>query len=179
VNATFCETLEWLRCVGAAPLPAPYGMKGTVVPHWPTIPEDLAFELTKAWARGVMPEDVAPDLRDWTQALTTDERVKFLRSWREYAGEPINVAARTGPRLGCVDIDTKDGASEVLKLFPEQCPVVESARGFHAFFKPRRPIGNGTLSCIKGEFFTAPHLVMLPPSRHPSGVNYKWLRLPR
>ena len=112
----------------------------------------------------------------WVKGWTTGTPTKTdYEEWFP-SGRRVNIAARTGSHLGVIDLDTKHGADGIIAMLPPGCPVSKSWRGYHIFFRPKKVVGNGPLpNGVKGEVFTASHLIMLPPSRHPKGVDYTWL----
>jgi hypothetical protein len=77
--------------------------------------------------------------------------------------------------LACRDFDRADAYHEWAASDPELAatlPTVKTARGFHVYFAG--PDGFETLP--DGEYRAdAGHYVLLPPSRHPDGLLYRWL----
>ena len=141
-------TIDLFAAWGVAILPGPYGEKGSRVHGWPSLP----------------PAEAA--------AIARRELV---------AKGSINLAARTGPALGVIDLDGKDGIDpstalrRLLSILPVNPPVAKTSRGYHVWFRPTQPVGDGLLPTFGGELFTGGHLVNVPPSRHPDGADYEWL----
>ena len=136
--------------LGIAVFPGPYGDKGSRVRGWPRIDAATARAITLAESRR----------RD------------------------INVVLRTGSELAAIDIDGKYGVDAavalecLLAILPEGVAVYRSLRGFGILFRPKRVFGDGLLPAYGAELFTAGHLINIPPSRHPSGIDYEWLIAP-
>ena len=150
-------TVELFESWGVAVFPGPFGEKGVRVKEWPAVPAEDACRRAKAAAANELGR--------------------------------INLAARTGPTargdcLAVIDLDGRDdvepdGAlSRLLTLLPEGVAVSSSGRGFHVWFTVKEPAGNGVLSAYGADIFTDTHLVNLPPSQHPTGRLYEWLRPP-
>ncbi len=140
-------TIDLFASWGVAVFPGPYGDKGTRTKGWP--------EFSPQAAR--------------TLAL------------EELRNGPVNIAARTGTEFGVIDLDRhsdvnpNDALGRLLKLLPDGVAVARTGKGFHIYFHPSRSVGDGKLPDYGAELFTAGHLVNLPPSRHPDGVNYEWV----
>ncbi len=126
--------------------------------------------------------------------IPQDRDKKAQMSWKEYQTERVpedkvyefwsrhpgaNIAIVTGAVSGVVvvDIDGPKGIAS-LREFPEMRdvspPVVETGRGFHAYFKhPDGKVKTGRLRDgldIKGDG----GLVTVPPSIHASGTVYRF-----
>ncbi|HXG36089.1 MAG TPA: bifunctional DNA primase/polymerase, partial [Dehalococcoidia bacterium] len=140
------DVVEMFQAWGIAVFPGPFGQKGTRVKGWPDLDSARAAAICRQAAqRG-----------------------------------RLNIAARTGPQLAVIDLDGREGvdpeqALERLRaLLPANVAVSRTGKGFHVLFRPKKCLGNGLLPGYGAELFTESHLVNLPPSRHPSGVDYAW-----
>jgi hypothetical protein len=82
----------------------------------------------------------------------------------------------TGPVLCCRDFDTQASYWQWAERHPHlaaRLPTVQTARGFHVYF--HGPEGFAALG--DGELRSdSKHYCVLPPSRHPDGPTYSWLR---
>lgn len=141
------STVELFASFGVAVLAGPYGEKGPRAKDWPRIDAQTARE------------------------MTLDE----LRR------HDVNIVLRTGPELAAIDIDGNDGVDprdaldSLLRILPDGVAVYRSRRGFGILSKPKRVVGDGMLRAYGAELFTNGHPVNIPPSRHPSGVEYEWV----
>ena len=128
----------------------------------------------------------SPAIRGWRRLQERRPRDEEITRMFDHASWVDGVAAITGQAsLGlCVrDFDTKDGYIAWAQDHPDiagSLPTVRTGRGYHVYIRLPRDYGpiykswkNGPL---KGEILgTAKRYVVLPPSRHPSGSNYRWL----
>jgi len=112
---------------------------------------------------------------------TTDEQQ--LLHWHE-RHPAANWALACGDRVSVVDVDSKAGADprEIIDEHELTGPIVwtgeatdgplEGIRGAHVFCAAGTPTGNGRVAGV--EVRGAGSYVVLPGSRHPSGVTYQW-----
>lgn len=141
------STVELFASFGIAVFPGPYGEKGSRAKDWPRIDFRTAREMTLA----------------------------------ELGRHDANLVLRTGPELGAIDIDGKGGVNpsaaleRLLGILPDGVAAYRASRGFGVLLKPKRVLGDGLLPAYGAELFTAGHLVNIPPSRHPSGIDYEWV----
>ncbi len=141
-------------------------------------------DLFRSWGIAIFPgprREKGTRVQGWPN-IDVEEAARL--TLRELDQRAVNIVARTGPNLGAIDLDGKNGElpddalRRLLTLLPEGCPVVRTARGFHVLFRPARPLGDGPLPSFGAEIFTGGHLINLPPSLHPSGRLYTWERPP-
>lgn len=121
------------------------------------------------------PRDKRPLTADGFKSATTDTAT-ITQWWTEHPD--ANVAIRTGDGLAVVDVDGPDGERALQELggLSEPTLTAETAHGQHFYFTTTE-----TLSC-RTRF--APGLdlradggyVIAPPSQHPSGAPYRWVR---
>ncbi len=141
------STVELFASFGIAVFPGPYGEKGSRAKDWPRIDFRTAREMTLG----------------------------------ELRRREVNIVLRTGPQLAAIDIDGKDGIDPhtalegLLLILPAGVAVYRTSRGFGVLLKPKRALGDGALAAYGAELFTDGHLVNIPPSRHPDGVDYVWV----
>lgn len=96
-----------------------------------------------------------------------------------------NVGLLLGPESGVVDIefDSPAGREQLadMGLLDADTPTWQSARGEHRLFlwEPWMPeCGSRKLGCIEARIGFLAAQSVLPPSRHPSGAAYEWIRRP-
>jgi hypothetical protein len=92
-----------------------------------------------------------------------------IRDWFDQDPE-INIGVITGEPSGVVVLDY-DHAQPPLPL----TPIAQSARGVHAYFRAGAHVPSRAFSW--GELRGEGNYVVLPPSWHPSGVQYRWAEL--
>ncbi|MFO0849252.1 MAG: bifunctional DNA primase/polymerase [Gemmataceae bacterium] len=88
-------------------------------------------------------------------------------------------------RLAVRDFDDPDAYSRWVDRFPDLarvCPTVKTGRGYHVYVRlpvPHRLVHVGRDRLGDGELIADHrHLVVVPPSRHPSGGTYRWVGRP-
>lgn len=92
-----------------------------------------------------------------------------------WAARPsINWGVRCGESLAVLDFDSEDAYYEFVKehRLPPDCPVVRTARGFHVWLRPQKPIRTQRLDGV--EIKCLGSYVVAPPSIHPSGAPYRF-----
>src|SRR5262252_2561945 len=105
---------------------------------------------------------------------TTDERrlLHYLERWPD-----CNLAVACGaPGPQVLDVDRPDDAAFVLRALEQNgTPEVATSRGRHLYFAGTDA---GTVSLGYGELRGRGSYVIVPPSIHPDGSLYTWLREP-
>lgn len=103
----------------------------------------------------------------------------FLPYWQSVPGAGVAVLMRPSGLL-VVDCDSMDAVREAISNTPEPCNnVVESRQGVHLYYRrpadcpPLRTVRRGASGKID---ILADGYMVAPPSVHPSGHRYKWLR---
>jgi hypothetical protein len=127
---------------------------------WPVIP--------------VKPESKEPLTAHGVRDASTDD-VRIGQWWRKWPDANLGIATgRPGPQV--LDIDDPDAAgdklAELRRLDP---PEVATPRGGHLYFAGT---DSGTVNLGYGELRGRGSYVVAPPSIHPSGREYTWLREP-
>ena len=111
------------------------------------------------------------------------EYSRRLPTQRELASMPWNRATGIALALGAVsgglvarDFDDAEAYGRFSSEHPwlaAQCPTVHTARGYHVYFLAGKK--TKTINCPDGELRGSRAYVLLPPSRHPCGIEYSWV----
>lgn len=134
----------------------------------------------------VVPNEKRPPFSNWQGRATTDEKV--MRDWLEkYPNSGLGTLTGPESNLFVLDIDKRgiEGMARLSKVkgkLPFTVVAVTGGGGFHYFFKwplkkNGRPqeIRNSAGSIETGiDIRGQGGFIVLPPSLHKSGVNYKW-----
>ena len=125
------------------------------------------------------PKQKGPKIQGWTRfcetLMTPDEAQAFCN-------KNNNIGLALGPASGvcAVDIDTDDPEiiKQIEKLIPDSPVKKRGAKGYTAFYKfngaPSKSVKS--LDGQSGvDFLSAGRQTVLPPSIHPSGMEYCWL----
>ena len=117
--------------------------------------------------------------KDWQSKATTDRAV--IERWWERWPE-ANVAILLGADLAVLDLDrgAEQRVRELLGALAPPTPTVKSGSGWHLYFKPPpdgvAPVRFGQPGDPDLELRGGNQIVIAPPSVHPSGATYAWLR---
>lgn len=104
-------------------------------------------------------------------ALSATTDIGLVR--RALKAEPDANLAVTLDNLTVVDIDGPEGKEHVASLNLEKTLATISGRGGHRFFQGN--IEGGSFKAPQVDVLTGPnHYVMVPPSIHESGKQYRW-----
>jgi len=123
--------------------------------------------------------------KDWPRNATCDE--KFLTDfWTRHP--KANVGIKLGKDSGILDIETDSDEQEkrLAEIFEGVFPVTPtaaSARGKHRLFLYRGDLPLGAITLLDGIGFRIGNndkgaMSVMPPSMHPTGVEYAWLVSP-
>jgi putative DNA primase/helicase len=129
-----------------------------------------------------------PRIKEGFRKATTDEAQ--IRKWWTRWGEKANIGGALGGQFVAVDVDVADskGGQDSLRALQDeygQFPATATAktgkygrrRGKHYFFLASGEIGSG--AAVLGhhgiDVRGVGGYVVLPPSRHRSGVDYEWV----
>lgn len=122
-----------------------------------------------------------PRVKEWQKAASSDPQQ--IEQWAERWPE-TNWGFQLGPDGGVIDIegDSEEAIETLHELFggdPPPCPTYRSARGFHRLFAWRDDLpAQATFSWGGVDFKLGANQKgsqsVLPPSRHASGVDYRW-----
>jgi hypothetical protein len=101
-----------------------------------------------------------------------------IETLKPYIKTGVNWGVKTGPNLTVIDFDTKEAFLDFivnnLEKLSEDTPIVKTGRGYHIWLKSIEPIRCQQFEGIdiKGEG----GYVVTPPSRHPNGKEYKFIK---
>ena len=125
------------------------------------------------------PKQKGPKIQGWTrfcEALMTPDEAKA------FCNKNNNIGLALGPASGvcAVDIDTDDPEiiKQIERLIPDSPVKKRGAKGYTAFYKFNGAPSKSAKS-LDGQsgvdFLSAGRQTVLPPSIHPSGMEYCWL----
>jgi hypothetical protein len=137
----------------------------------------------RAWGWSVVPvgRDKRPVGRwkPWQQRRPTDRELGALFANSRVRGLAVVLGHISGG-LACRDFDTVAGYQTWAAAHSDLArtlPTVRTRRGFHVYCRLREELyvdlGDGELRA------DARHFTVLPPSEHPDGGIYRWLRHPQ
>ncbi len=118
-----------------------------------------------------------PALKSWKPFQTNRADEQQLRDWfdkRDDLGLAVVLGAVSGG-LTCRDFDDEAAYHAWKAQYPELAktlPTAKSGRGYHVYFIADL---DRTVTFGDGELRSNGAIVVLPPSRHPSGVRYRWI----
>lgn len=118
-----------------------------------------------------------PAVKAWKQYQSTpaseDQLVKWFSSGKYDIG--VVLGAVSG-NLACRDFDTADSYQQWKANHPDlasRLPIVKTSRGYHVYSRTSHSCATRKLA--DGELRGEGAYTVLPPSVHPSGVQYQWL----
>lgn len=118
-----------------------------------------------------------PALKSWKPFQTKRADEQQIRDWfdkRDDLGLAVVLGAVSG-ELACRDFDVESAYRRWMAQNPElvkRLPTVKSGRGYHVYFVSDL---DRTLKLGDGELRGHGAIVVLPPSKHPSGAQYRWI----
>ncbi len=115
--------------------------------------------------------------KSFTDRLPTESELEKM-PWGRATGLALALGPASG-RLACRDFDQADAYGSWADDNPwlaGQCPTVKTCRGHHVYFRPTGAAK--TINLADGELRAAGAFVVLPPSHHESGTEYRWLNEP-
>jgi len=122
-----------------------------------------------------------PRVRGGVHAATIDPQV--VRRWWE-RWPAANVALATGVVFDVCDIDSAEGVEALRAILSDdslnvaQAPLVRTGGGgWHLLFAPTG-LGCPTVDLEEVDWRGRDGYIVAPPSRHPNGHRYRWVRPP-
>lgn len=121
----------------------------------------------------------------WTPAMKEIPSPKICRSW--FGGNGTGIAVIAGAVSGnlvYIDWDNAEIYREWAmdhKSIVNSTAVSKTASGYHVFFRTHEPVGGCDLyykAKYAGQIRGEGQYVVAPPTLHPSGIFYRWLRHP-
>ena len=120
--------------------------------------------------------------------LKPRSKIPFVK-WKEYRlnnkdflsflARDINWAIRCDENFHALDFDDIEVYTKFIQEKGEvfkDAPVVHTGRGYHIWFKPRKPVSSFSVNGV--EVKGRGSMVVAPPSIHPSGVEYYFEKAP-
>jgi hypothetical protein len=112
-----------------------------------------------------------------------------LVKWKEYrlsnedllrfTSQDTNWAIRCDEGFHALDFDNPERYERFVQEkgdYFSGAPVVRTGRGYHVWFKPKRPVNSFTQDGIEVKGLGS--LIAIPPSIHPSGAEYQFVKPP-
>lgn len=125
----------------------------------------------------LIPNEKRPYIKEW-QKLKKSKKIRI--------GDNIGVLTGKVSNIIVVDIDS-DGMKTWKKWIKQyggiETPITKTGDGLHIFFKYDKDIKNKIKIEVDGkkvgiDVYTDGKQVVMPPSVHPNGKKYKWLKSP-
>ncbi len=125
---------------------------------------------------------------DWKQYQTERVSVGVARDWFEHRGDlGIGIiCGKVSGNLVCLDFDDADAFEHFSKdpahqRLIQNASIAKSSRGYHVFFRTPDPVPSRTFYLEgfegkAGDLLSEGKLVVIPPTRHPSGMLRQWVR---
>ena len=114
------------------------------------------------------PQSKVPLVKWKKYHLTNEELLRFL-------SQDANWAIRCDEHFHALDFDNPD----IYQMFIwenaqllKDAPTIRTSRGYHVWFKPRKPVKSFTGNGIEVKGLGS--IVVVPPSIHPSGARYEF-----
>lgn len=137
------------------------------------------------WSVVAAPLGVKRPERSWRQAQTTRRTLDELE--REFSAGERNIFLITGALSGVAVLDCDNAEAEAYwrarlgAAVLDSTTAVETGRGRHYYFKiegPHKGRSSGGGESGKWDLRADGGGVLVPPSKHPSGRLYEWIRAP-
>jgi archaellum biogenesis ATPase FlaH len=124
------------------------------------------------------PKDKKPAITSWVEFQERKPTEDEIKSW--FFGKENNIAIVTGAISGLtvVDLDSQEAIEFSIKHNFPLTPLVKTGKGYHAYYRYK----NGVRNFQKRDDMPGIDLrgdggyVVAPPSIHPSGEVYKWVK---
>lgn len=116
----------------------------------------------------------------WKQYQSTRAESAEVLSWLSQGHGLAVTLGGISESWICRDFDEADSFHRWQAAYPElgqRLPISQTGRGYHVFFPSSGAVA--TKKFGDGELRAEGAYVVLPPSRHPDGGQYRWLREPQ
>lgn len=179
------EIARW-QGLGVAVLPGPRGQKGPRQKDWPSIPHAEAWRLSRVVAVSetnlCVRTGATEDGLHHLAAIDLDGKCLCGHDHAVHA----DGAGTCSPSVGLCICSSYEGTSpdaaleQLLSILPPDVAISKTNRGYHLLFWAQRPLPNGKIAHLSADLFggATPAALQIPPSIHPSGRTYEWLRQP-
>ena len=184
-NPAMHEIARW-EALRVAVLPGPRGEKGPRQRDWPSIPHAETWRLARlAAVRGTnlcLRTGATEDGENHLAAIDLDGKCPCGHD-RVVHAEGVGDCAPSAGNCTCTIYKgtSPDAAlAELRTTLPPGVAISRTNRGYHLLFWAKRPLPDGKIARLSADLFggATPAALQLPPSIHPSGRPYEWLREP-
>jgi Bifunctional DNA primase/polymerase, N-terminal len=100
-----------------------------------------------------------------------------LREWFEHTDHQVGFITGAHPYPLVLDIDGEIGQQSIKGLPMPPTPMVETRRGFHAYFRTPDPLPTRIKALPGVDILGRNWQVLAPPSTHPNGHHYHFHEL--
>lgn len=148
------------------------------------ITRDYAIEyMDSGWSiLPVKPEEKRPYMMNWLQYTHSRATKDMVESWfKNLSGAGIGVVTGKISNMVVLDVENycKTSIEELLRIYPTQMYSRTGSGGYHLFYQ--YPTGVSKVSNRVGIFEGADlradgGFIVLPPTIHPSGGKYEWVK---
>lgn len=130
----------------------------------------------------VKPEEKRPYMTNWLQYNHTRADIKMVSNWfKTLSGAGVGVVTGKISNIVVLDVESwcKTPIEDLLKKYPTQMYSRTGSGGYHLFYQ--YPAGVPKVANRVGIFEGADlradgGFIVLPPTRHPSGGMYEWIK---
>lgn len=130
----------------------------------------------------LIPNEKRPYIKEW-QKLKKSKKIRITEQ-----GIKDNIGVLTGKVSNIIVVDIDSDGIKIWKKWIKQfgdidTPITKTGDGLHIFFKYDKDIKNKIKIEVSNkkvgiDVYTDGKQVVLPPSVHPNGKKYKWLKSP-
>jgi biotin operon repressor len=148
-----------------------------------TINEQASEYVGYGWSiLPVRPEEKRPVMTNWLQYMKTRATKEMVEQWfTRLTG--VGIGAVTGRISGIVVLDVEHDCpyriEDLLKKYPTQMVARSGSGGYHLYFQyPLNvPRVSNRVRIFEGADLRADGgFIVLPPTRHPNGSKYEWVK---
>lgn len=130
----------------------------------------------------VKPEEKRPYMTNWLQYMHSRASKETVENWfKSLSGAGIGVVTGKISNMVVLDVESycKTPIEDLLKMYPTQMYSRTGSGGYHLFYQ--YPTGISKISNRVGIFEGADlradgGFIVLPPTIHPSGGRYEWIK---